>query len=160
LRVVEKGRPPHDELEQIAVAGHMEWGIWLYRCRICGSWWEFSAWTYSPDRCKLRRIATVASPEKWHARIRHALQPRSFLVSGFVVFLLGLACIAAWGGILWVFMHRIPKPVSYAVGAAFVLAGLVLAVRGMWYLSRGSRQARDQGESSAHDRSRRGGTWN
>jgi hypothetical protein len=80
------GIPPHGELEQIAEAGHIEWGIWLYRCQRCGSCWEFEAWTYFPDRSSLRRVLPVASLEQWAGKQRRRMKPRSILVGGSMVF--------------------------------------------------------------------------
>jgi hypothetical protein len=95
------GFPPHDELEKLAEAGHIEWGIWLYRCRSCASWWEFDAWTYFPERSRLRRVQPVAALEKWTSKQRRAMQPRSLLVAGSLVFSAGLIVIAMFAGIAW-----------------------------------------------------------
>src|SRR5947209_8178854 len=64
------GIPPHEELEPLAEAGHVEGGIWLYCCRRCSSYWEFAAWTYFPAAAKLRRVSPVLSLEKWTRKQR------------------------------------------------------------------------------------------
>jgi hypothetical protein len=95
------GIPPHVELEKLAEAGHIEGGIWLYRCRRCSNYWEFDAWTYFPEESKLRRVAPVASLEKWTSKQRRAMKPRSMFVAGALLFGAGVLCLAAFAGIWW-----------------------------------------------------------
>jgi len=95
------GRSPHDELEKLADAGQIERGIWLFHCHRCDSWWEYDAWTYFPERSRLRRIRPVASLENWTAKQQRALKGPSLFFGGSLLFGGGLVVIAVFAGIGW-----------------------------------------------------------
>jgi hypothetical protein len=123
------GFGPHDDREQLAEAGHIEWGIWLYRCRRCSSYWEFDAWTYFPERSKLRRVSAVASLEKWTRKQRRAMKPRSMLVAGALVFGGGVLCIAAFAGIWWLAEILFSRTVAESICFFVVMVYLLLLYR-------------------------------
>jgi len=120
------GVPPHDELEKLAEAGHIEWGIWLYRCRRCSSYWELDEWAYFPQTAKLRRVAPVASLEKWTAKQRRRMKPRSLLVASALVLTAGVLLLAAFAGIWWLMEMLFSRAVAEWVGISIVMAFLLL----------------------------------
>jgi hypothetical protein len=71
---------PHDELEHLDSLNYFDdGGVQLYRCRQCGSWWEFlwPGWweptsPTSEGPCSCRRVR-VTSAEEWRRRARRAL---------------------------------------------------------------------------------------
>jgi hypothetical protein len=123
------GIPPHDELEQLAEAGHIEWGIWLYRCRRCSNYWEFDSWTYFPERAKLRRVSRVASLEKWTQKQRRRMKPRSIYVAGAWVLGAGVLCIAAFAGIWRLAEILFCRTVADSIGFVLLLSFLFLLYR-------------------------------
>jgi hypothetical protein len=123
------GIPPHDELEHLAEAGHIEWGIWLYRCRRCASYWEFDAWTYFPERSNLRRVSPVASLDKWTSNQRRAMRPRSVLVAGALLFGAGLLSLAAFAGIWWLAETLFSFEVAFWTGFAVMMTCLLSLYR-------------------------------
>src|SRR5262249_18811657 len=59
---------PHDELEKLAEAGHIEAGTSLCRCRRCDNWWEYDVSVYFQQLWALRQIRPVTSVEKWKSQ--------------------------------------------------------------------------------------------
>jgi hypothetical protein len=102
----------HDALAEVAAAGHIEWGIWLYRCRMCDTWWEYDVATYFPESSRLRRVRPVLSVDRWRAKQRRAMRPPSALIGGVLLFLAGLLLIGIFAAVI------------VATEALFCLAGL------------------------------------
>jgi hypothetical protein len=113
------GIPPHDELEKLAETGHIEGGIWLYRCHRCNAYWEFVAWTYFPEESELRRVLPIASLEKWTRKQRRAIKPPSNLVAFALLFGAGILWVAVFAGIWWLAERVFSRAV--AEWAAFIV---------------------------------------
>jgi hypothetical protein len=127
------GAPPHDELDRLAEAGHIEWGNTLYRCRACGTYWELEEWTYFPGRANLRRVAPVASMAKWTARQRRRMEPRSLFVAGALVLGAGILLLAAFAGIWWMTEVLFSRAAAEAVSFSLVLLLLLVLYREQQY---------------------------
>jgi hypothetical protein len=123
------GVPPHEELDKLAEAGHIEWGIWLYRCRRCRRWWEFDAWTYFPERSRLRPVRPVRSLARWKDEQRRALRPRSLPVAAALIFFAGLAVIGLFAGIAWLVTAFFSSDVAGWVVYSLVLGCLLFLYR-------------------------------
>jgi hypothetical protein len=70
---------PHDDLELLSALNYFDdGGVELYRCRRCGSWWEFTwpGWwePTSPagESARSCRRVRVTSAEQWRRRARSA----------------------------------------------------------------------------------------
>ena len=98
--------PPHDELEKIALAGHIELSILLYHCRRCDSWWEFTDSSYHPsDQSTRQRIPPVPSPDIWREQQQQAMKPYPecirVLLASIAALVAGMVILGGIAGIAW-----------------------------------------------------------
>jgi hypothetical protein len=119
---------PHDELDKLAEAGHIEVGVFLYRCRRCGSCWEYEEWSYFPESSRLRHIRPVASLEEWRTKQHRRLKPPSLLFSALLLFAAGLLVITAFAGIAWLVNTWFSFDAANWVVLGLVLGCLVFVV--------------------------------